>query len=77
MNIKWLNLNIYNTPLKKKTIDWYAIDSVELLYNGRYYSPAISHSIWYVTTRDSNMEMMISLRTIIYSDISVGKIKFI
>ena len=53
------------------------IESGELVSYGRYFSPFISHLIWYVTPRDGNVEMIIELRTSIQIDISVRKTKFI
>ena len=56
-------------------IDGEVIDSGELVSNGRYFSPYIAYSIWYVNPRDGNIETIISLRTVIQSDISMSRIK--
>ena len=65
------------TLQENKTIDDKVIESGELVSNGRYFNTAIAHSIRYVNKRYGNIETIISLGTILKSDISVRKIKFI
>ena len=65
------------TLQENKTIDGQVMESGQLVSNGRYFNTFISHSIRYVNTRYGNIEIIISLGTIIKSDISVRKIKLI
>ena len=65
------------TLQENKTIDGQVFDFISLVANKRYFSPNISHSIWYVNPIKGNIKNIIYLRNVIKSDISVIKIKFI
>ena len=59
---------------ENKTIYGQVIDSDKLVANRSSFSTAIAHSRWYVTPIEVNIKKIKSLRPIIKSDISVGKV---
>ena len=62
MDITYFKLHLQHTPLKT---------------DGRYFSPAMAYSIWYITLRWSHIKTIISLITVIKSYTRVSNIKLI
>ena len=62
-------LSLTNIFKENKNIDGKTIYSDDLVADGIYFSPAIANSMWYVPPRERNIKTIISLRSVIKSDI--------
>ena len=62
---------------ENKNISGQFMEYIELVANGRHFSHAISYPRWYVTPRDGNIEIFISLKIVIQRDMTVIKIRSI